>query len=506
MIVVVLLLAVTLLTSVHALAMAQQAPYVLADKPLYTLRDKQVLLQGGGFAPNRSYFVWLQTPTDNFTSNTGLSFITTENGELPSIPPGTTPPAVVLPISRNSTLGTYLVSISNSTVQDWATARTHFGVWDTDKSGYHRMEIVQAMGGGVLPKETLRVTIRDPSGTIASDVTVNANSTGAFLATWKVPPDALTESYTILVQGTGTYDDAQAEFASTSRFTVAPATLNVAVHKQPEGSYERTQSVSAEFVILYPDMTPVVTMKENLMPVLFYAGQFRRADVALLPTDMTSGIWAAERKIQRNATLGGEYRFVMLENAFDDGYGNVGPVKNVETGNFSVVPATLQVKIVLNSTSYQIPLDTITAYTQVSYPDGLLVTNATVEAMVNRTGSVARATVSYNTTAAVWIARYPFSLEDLSRSGAWSLTVEVMDIYGNAGSASLQTVTEPYVFIAIVLVIVFALLVVRWLLSRYWHRLYLRAKRASSAFRDRGKSPALGPYCENSPSPLAIME
>ena len=492
------LLAVMLLVRFNVLAVAQPTPYVLTDKPLYTSRDKQVLLQGAGYEPKQTYYVWLQAPLDNLTHSTGIGFVTTENGEIPSILPVTAPPTVSLPIESASPLGTYLVSISNSTTVDSAVARAHYGIWGTSKYLYQRTETVQTSGGGVLPKASLKMTIQNPTGAQVYDTALATNETGSFRASWKIPPDAATESYSILIHGTGTRDEPAAEFVSISRFTVAPAILNVTVHAQPDGPYQRTQKVSAEFVIRYPDSTPVVKMREGLMPVAFYAGQLKRAELALVASDTTSGIWAAERKIQRNATLETSYRFVMVANAFDDGYGNIGPEENVETDSFTVLPATLQVSISVNSTQYQVPLDTVTAYVKANYPDGLPVTNATVRAWFNSAGSTANASTTYHETAAVWVATYRFSLGDLARPGGWTLTVETADIYGNSGSASLEIVAEPYYFIAILLLLVFALLLARWFLSKYWHRLYLRAKRVSSAFRDRWKPPALGRHLVNS--------
>ena len=497
-ILILLLVAVALVARFHISAMAQPAPYVLTEKPLYTLRDKQVLLQGGGYAPAKPYYVWLQTPVENSTRYTGVSFVTTENGEIPSILPVTTPPTVSLPIESTSPLGTYLLTISNSTTVDSPVAQAHYGIWGASKSVYQRTEVIRTTGGGIMPKGTLKMTIRNPGGVIVNDISVTANETGAFLATWRIPPDAMKESYTVLIQGTGTYDDSDAEFVSTSKFSVAPALLSVRVHIQPDGTYERTQKATAEFVILYPDSTPVVSMKEGLTPVAFYAGQFRRADLPLAATDTTSGIWAVERRIQRNATLGAEYRFVMPANGFDDGYGNTGPEKDVETDSFTVVPATLQVSTSLNSTTYQVPLDTITAYTQVNYPDGSSVANATVRAWLSAVGSKANATVTCDKSGGVCAIRYSFSLLDLIRLGAWTLTVEARDIYGNAGSASLGVVVEPYYFLAILIVAVVALLLARRFLSRYWRRLHLGAKRASSALRHRRKPSPLSRYINRS--------
>ena len=162
------------------------------------------------------------------------------------------------------------------------------------------------------------------------------------------------------------------------------------------------------------------------------------------------------------------------------------------------MPATLQVSVSLNSTHYQVPLDTITAYVRASYPNGLPVTNATLRARLSSAGSISNASVTYDKTGAVWVVTYRFSLGDLPRPGAWTLSVEAVDIYGNSGSASFEIIAEPYYFIAILLLAVFAILLVRWFLSKYWHRLYLRGKRVLSAFRDRWKPPSLGRYLGNS--------
>jgi hypothetical protein len=342
------------------------------------------------------------------------------------------------------------------------------------------------------------MTIQDPTGAQVYDTTLAANETGSFRAIWKIPPDAVTESYSILIHGTGTRDEPATEFVSISRFTVAPATLNVTVHAQPDGPYQRTQKVSVEFVILYPDSTPVITMKGGLAPVAFYAGQFKRAELALVPSDATSGIWTAERKILPNATLDATYRFVMAANAFDDGYGNKGPESDVETRGFSVLPASLQVKTALNSTHYQIPFDTITARAQVAYPDGTSVTNATVRAWLNAADSRRNATMTYDTAARGWIASYSFSFGDLLKPGSWTLLMEARDPYGNSGSASVEVAAEPYNFLVVLSVILVALLLAIWLLRRYWRRLHLRVRRMSLTLRTRWKPQSYARYLNDS--------
>ena len=491
--IVVLLVAVALVIWFPVLAMAQAAPSVLTNQELYTSRDKQVVLQGTGYSPKKQYVIWIQAPLDNSTRSSGLAFTTTEKGEIPT--------GVSLPIEPKSLFGTYLVSISDSSGSDAAIARAHYGIWGTDKYVYQRTEVIQARGGGILPKASLKVTIRNPAAAFVYDATIAANETGTFLATWKIPPDAITESYTIFIDGVGTYDRPDKEFVSISKFSVTPALLNVTVLSRLSGAYERMQTVSADFVVQYPDSRPVVTVKEGLNPVAFYAGQFRIADLGLTASGATSGIWTVQFKIPRNATLDVKYKFVLPAQTFDDGNGNTGPGNDIETSSFTALPAALRVSATLNSTHYQVPFDTVVAYTQVSYPDGTLITNATVRAWLSAANSRVNATVTHDKAAAVWIVWYAFSWSDLLRPGAWTLSVQASDTYGNAGSASIEIFAEPYTLIEIVLAIVVVLLVARWLLSRFWRRLYLGAKRGLSTLRSRLRPPSLGRYNDSPVTP-----
>jgi hypothetical protein len=470
---------------------AQTHPSLVTDKALYTLRDTQIVLQGEGYVPKAEYAIWLQTPLDNSTRNSGLTFAATDKGQVPS--------AISLPIDPSSPLGAYLVSISNSTKSDAAVARAHYGIWGTDKYVYQRTEVVQTRGGGVLPKTSLKVTIRDPSAVFVYDSTIAANETGSFLAAWKIPPNAITESYTVFIDGVGTYDSPNAEFVSISKFSVIQALLNVTVTKSPNLSYERTQTASAELAIQYPDSTAVTTMKDGLKPITLYAGQFKVADLSLTASGTTSGIWIVESAIPMNASLDVKYKFMLPANAFDDGNGNIGPGNDVETESFSALPATLLVSQSLNLTRYQVPFDTLIAYASVSYPDGTSVTNATVRAWLVAANSKVNATVVRNRENPVWIVKYAFSWGDLLRLGNWVLFVEATDIYGNTGSGSTEVSAEPYTLLEILIAAAIVVLVVRWLLLRFWRRLYLGTRRVVSALRARLRPPSLGRYLSSSP-------
>ena len=489
--IVVMLLAVVFIVHSPVPAIAQTHPSLATDQALYTLRDKQILLQGDGYAPKRDYVVWVQMPLDNSTRNSGLTFATTDKGQVP--------PGISLPIESSSPLGTYLVSISNSTQSDVAVARAHYGIWDTDKYVYERTEVLQTKGGGLLPKAALKVTIRDPAGNDAYKATVAANETGTFVTTWKIPPTAPTQEYTVFIDGTGTYDSPSAEFVSKSKFSVTPALLNVTVQAPPDMSYSRTQTASVGFAIRYPDSTAVISMKDGLKPVALYAGQFKIADLSLVVSGTTTGIWIAQSNIPVNASLDVKYKFLLSANAFDDGEGNIGPGKDVETSSFSVTPAMLHVNAALNSTHYQVPFDTLIAYTSVSYPDGTSVNNATVRALLTAANSKVNATISRDKVNPVWVVKYAFSWSDLLRLGNWRLSVEATDIYGNAGSGSVEVSADPYMLLEIIIAAAIIVLIARWLLLRFWRRLYLGTRRVVSMLRARFRPRPVGRYFNSSP-------
>jgi hypothetical protein len=107
--------------------------------------------------------------------------------------------------------------------------------------------------------------------------------------------------------------------------------------------------------------------------------------------------------------------------------------------------------------------------------------------------------VTPESTTGVWIIKYVFSWGDLIRPGSWELRAEAADIFGNTGSGSVEVLAEPYLLIEIVVGVLAVLLVVRWLLSKFWRRLYLSAKRGLSTMRERLKPPSVGRYLNNSP-------
>ena len=100
---------------------AKAAPSLSTDNYLYTIRDKQVTLVGSGLTPSQPYYLWIRGPGGNKTRYTGVSFTPVSGGLIP--------PDITYPLSANSQLGTYLISLSTSSTTDNAQATAHFGIW-----------------------------------------------------------------------------------------------------------------------------------------------------------------------------------------------------------------------------------------------------------------------------------------------------------------------------------------------------------------------------------------
>jgi hypothetical protein len=443
--------------------------------PLYTARDKQVVLAGSGYAPNETYYVWMKGPNDNSTHYYGTSFM--------SLPTGLIPPGVALPISPNATSGTYLLSVSNSTKADTSSATAHFGIWGTAKPVYQRTESVKIMGGGLFPGVSLKLSIRDPAGNYVETATVASNVAGDFNYTWRVPQNAVAETYNIIIDGTGTFDNAQQDYVSESKFTVTPAVLTVQVAQQPNPSYERTETARFSMSMTYPDGSPVLESKQGIRPVTLLLNQSTVGSANVSLIDSSNGIWAADAKILANATPSSRYRFDLPALSFDDSFGNKGGAADIFSGYFRVQNASLVITSEVNGTQIQVPFGQVSVISKIAYPDGTPVLNGTVTVFLSNSSSASKIQLMYDPTLGAWRGSYSSSFWDLWRVGKWTLKVQAADLFGNSGASTFEVVAQPYLFLVIIGVIVAVALVGRWTVSRYGRKMYLRIRKVVQKLR-----------------------
>jgi len=448
---------------------ARAAVSLSTDQPLYTIRDKQVNLVGSGLAASQTYYVWLESPNNNRTRYTGISFQPVSGGLLP--------PDISYALQPNVTLGTYLVSLSTSSSVDNSQATAHFGVWGSVEPVYERTESVNIMGGGIFPGTGLRLTIRDPAGNIVHQGTLASTTEGDFNQTWRIPQNAITDVFTAFIDGTGVFDNPQEDYVSQAKFTVTSAVLSMNIVGEPNSTYERTRIVAVSLTIQYPDGSPVVTSKSGTQPVILLQDQATVAFPNLTVANAANGVWIAETKLPPNATPSAKYRFQIPAMSFDDGYGNKGGAADSYSSFFTVTNASLSITSQLNGTNIQIPFGQVSIISKVAYPDGTTLTTGTVAVVVSTGSSVSNLQSVYDPTIGQWRASYSSTLFDLTRIGTWKLKVTASDALGNSGSATYEVTAQPYLFIVLVALVVSVLLVVRWSVSRYGRRIYFRVRK-----------------------------
>lgn len=447
---------------------ARAAPALTTDKTLYTVRDQQVLISGSGLSQGQTYYVWIRTPTENRTSYTGISFQPVSGGLVP--------PDIAYALTPNATLGTYVVRLSTSGTVDNMQATAHFGIWGTAAPVYERTQTVNLLGGGIFPGTGLRLAIQDPSGNTVQQATLASSTNGDFNDTWRIPPNSATNIYTAIVQGTGSFDNPQADILSEAKFTVTAAALSLKVTQEPNSTYQRTQNAAFSIMVQYPDASPVTSSLVNL-PVTLLQSQSTVGFVNFTITNAANGIWMAETRIQPNATLSSQYRFEIPAMSFDDGYGNKGGTAAIYSNYFTVTNASLSITSQLNGTNIQIPFGQVSIISRVAYPNGSPMTTGTVTVVVSAGASVSQLPSTYDPTIGEWRASYSSTLLDLARVGTWRLRVTAEDSFGNMGTATYDLTAQPYLFLVLLASVIVVVFVARWSISRYGRRLYFRVRK-----------------------------
>jgi len=470
---VILVVALILLSTVPFPTRA--APSLRSDQPLYTQRDKQVTLVGSGFSSSQTYYVWIRAPTDNRTHFTGTSF-TPISGDL-------VPPGIVFPLTANATLGTYLVSLSTSATADNSQVTAHFGVWGTKKPLYQRTQPVTVLGGGLFPGTSLKLAIRNPAGNFVHEATLASTTEGDFNNTWRLPEDAITDVYTIIIDGTGTFDNSQQDYVSQTKFTVTQAILSVKITQQPNPSYQRTEKATISLALQYPDGSPVLKSKTDIRPFILLQDQVTVGFAKATLADAVNGIWAAENKILVNATPSGKYRFELPAMSFDDGFGNKGGALDTFSDYFQVRNASFVIKSEVNGTQIQIPFGQVSIISKVTYPDGTPLTNGTVRATLSTGSSTLDLKLVYDPSIGAWRGAYSSTFSDLWRVGTWTLKVEAADTLGNSGTATYDVAAQPYLFLVLLAVLIAIALFGRWTVSRYGRKVYFRVRKIVQRFR-----------------------
>lgn len=449
------------------------APSVIdTDSPVYSHLQRRILISGSGLQGSQTYFLWLKKPKEGKSSFTSASFIATTAGGVPY-------PDVSISLDVPPILGSYLLTVSNSSAFDSEEAKCHFGVVGTAKSVYQRTETARFVGGGALPGSSIRVDVRNPQGALVGNVTVITDEFGEFAHSWSIPNNVPVGSWTFSVDGIGTLDNSLKRLHADGQFGITEASLRMSIHQQPTNVYQRTQTAKVAFLVKYPDGSPVLTIKKDTRPVDIRHGEIRTRSLPMTLFDAMNGIWVAEYVIPKNETLGKNVTLSVSLNAFDDGFGNRAPSSPCVSSQFEVAPAQLTVSVLLTKDTYQVIFDTMTINVTVKYPDGSALVDGKVSVTFDNGGWRDQRSLQFSEKIRSWIFTYYLEISEIQHLGTWNTVILAEDNYGNRGTSSVDIRVEIlWFFVTSATLAVLTLVTLKWVKEETERRGLLKKKKS----------------------------
>jgi len=406
---------------------------VSTDRPVYPIwgLGGTVNVTVHNFAPNFTYYLWLQKANQPVPYLLNTHFTVVGTGAQPPIP---------LTITRNDAAGTYTLTVSNSASIDTRETAVHFGVSGTDSQMYERTRIVTLAGGGFAPNSSISLAITASNVAFAGfPINVTTDARGAYEYTFKLTPSATTGPVTATANGP-TFDNHRLASAS-STFTVQPATIKVTPLSTPPSQLERTVAVNATYELSYPDGSPVSAANGTVDIV---SGGMTVASEPLLPINNTAGEWGAVWVPPSFANTTA-YHFSLISANLIDPFGNKGQDLPVSSKDFDVVTAKLQPAVQTNQRRERTQNATITI--SALYPSGANVANVTrlIVSVAQPDGMPIKLPVSLGGPE----AKASFKIPVNATLGNWTVTYSVQDPWGNSASGTfrIQVVLASPVFL-----------------------------------------------------------
>jgi hypothetical protein len=339
--------------------------------------------------------------------------------------------------------GTYMV-VANRTLPGIITdaASTSFIIGVTDMASYGRFETVNFQTSGWVPNQNISVTVTDPSDAVVSvpwpDV-VNV-TTGALSANWIIPWNAPIGTYTVTVANETGNNKA---IESIQTFEVGTAELTVTFTSAPAVSPVRTDTVTADFTIQYPNSSYLTNGTDfESITVRVYYNTTMVAEIPLTAAEFAANTWTVTWKIPRDAVLGNNYKFHLDEDTIFDTYDNHGPSAATPSASFTISAADLAVGVTQQPAANYTRTSFAMAKMNITYPDDTFFTDADLGSVLVRVyqGATNVANVSlvagdFNATTNEWTVMWA-SPYDATLAADYTFQVlinEAMDAANNMG-------------------------------------------------------------------------
>ena len=383
------------------------------DEPIYAVwkLGGKVNVTATGLATNTTYYLWLQRPTETSTSLTNASLV----GGLASFARVT--------ISTSDPAGTYLLSLSNSSLHDYELKSVHFGVFGTSMSSYQRTLPIVISGGGFAPNSTVTVSINLAGQ--SSTAVVNATSLGAIGYSYRTFPS--TPNGTLSISATGpSFDSHQTTTVSSiAKVTLAQIQFDV----NPLLNFQRTDTLVVNATVYYPGGA-IITPENLTLGVNLTLSSVNFTISRIMNFSQVSRTWYFKYFIPFNGTLG-DYKFLL---AAQDPYGNSGSTK------FSTSVAVAKLSIIAPKSVKVDQGKLVDVAVFVLYPNGTVLTDqygGQVSVLTNSTtGEGEQYSMFFSSTDGSWHLFYSAPQLGFRFGEVVTFSFHASDEYKNAGSAA----------------------------------------------------------------------
>lgn len=400
---------------------------ISTDLPVYPVWGVggTVKITALNFAPNLTYYLWLQKPKQLKPTPIAAHFTPVNSGPQPPI---------LLTIAANDPPGTYTLTVSNSTSIDTGGATVRFGVSGTDSQIYERTKTVTAAGGGFAPNSSISLAVAAGNRSFPNfPLNITADGSGDYEYTFRLTPSATTGP--VKTTATGLTFDKHETVSTSSTFYVQPALITVRSLNTPTPLVERTATVNATYRLSYPDGSPVATANAT---VAILSGNTTVASVSLLPVNATTGEYVATWTPSPSANTTA-YHFMLSPANLSDSYGNTGESPSVSSTDFNVVTAKLQPTIQTDATRERTQNASVTI--SAVYHNGVKVVNVT-QATLSLTEPDSRQ-IKVPISLAGPLAVASFKIPVNATLGNWTAAYSIQDLWGNSASGKFTVQVLP---------------------------------------------------------------
>ncbi len=281
-----------------------------------------------------------------------------------------------------------------------------------------------------------QITITESNGTTLPLQATYNSTLSAFSVLYRVPISAPTGVWTAAIQSNA-FNDGYGNLGPiailSGSFSIDAINITISQLNIGQVSLARTQAQTVSFKATYQNGIQVqtgsaqVTMTETDGTTSFSTQAVYNSTLGTfhasyrIPPDSETGAWVAS----------------IDADAFNDGFGNLGPSASVVRA-FTVVAANLTVSASIPGQTYTLG-QVVPIYAIIVFPDGSLFRSGNVTAVLSSaTAQIGTTSLTFVPGQSQWVGTYTVKSGD--PSGLLLVTLKVIDSYGNGGQETVSAI------------------------------------------------------------------